>query len=72
MCIRERCEVALQATLYRSLSTSRATLLPLLALIFFGGRTLFGFAVALKVGIAVGSWSSIGVAPTLLPVFARR
>jgi hypothetical protein len=24
------------------------------------------------VGIAVGSWSSIGVAPTLLPVLSRR
>jgi hypothetical protein len=24
------------------------------------------------VGIAVGSWSSIGIAPTLLPLFSRR
>jgi preprotein translocase subunit SecF len=46
--------------------------MPLVALIFFGGSTLFWFAVALTVGIAVGSWSSIGVAPTLLPLFARR
>ena len=53
------------------LYTSFTTLLPLLGVIFCGGSSLFWFAVALAVGIAVGSWSSIGVAPTLL-VAARR
>jgi len=28
--------------------------------------------VALTIGIGVGSWSSIGIAPTLLPVLSRR
>jgi preprotein translocase subunit SecF len=41
-------------------------------LMFFGGSTLFWFSVALAVGIAVGSWSSIGIAPTLLPLMIRR
>jgi preprotein translocase subunit SecF len=68
----EQVDVAVDATLTRSLYTSLTTLLPLLGLIFFGGSTLFWFAVALTVGIAVGSWSSIGVAPTLLPVLSRR
>ena len=68
----DQVDVAVDATLTRSLYTSLTTLLPLVALIFFGGSTLFWFAVALTVGIAVGSWSSIGVAPTLLPVFSRR
>ena len=68
----EQVDVAVDATLTRSLYTSLTTLLPLVALIFFGGSTLFWFAVALTVGIAVGSWSSIGVAPTLLPVLSRR
>jgi len=68
----DQVDVAVDATLTRSLYTSLTTLLPLLALIFFGGSTLFWFAIALTVGISVGSWSSIGVAPTLLPVFARR
>lgn len=68
----EQVDVAVDATLTRSLYTSLTTLLPLVALIFFGGSTLFWFAVALTIGIAVGSWSSIGVAPTLLPVFSRR
>jgi preprotein translocase subunit SecF len=68
----EQVDVAVDATLTRSLYTSFTTLLPLLALIFFGGSTLFWFAVALSLGIAVGSWSSIGLAPTLLPVLSRR
>ena len=68
----EQVDVAVDATLTRSLYTSLTTLLPLLGLIFFGGASLFWFSVALAVGIAVGSWSSIGVAPTLLPVLSRR
>jgi preprotein translocase subunit SecF len=68
----EQVDVAVDATLTRSLYTSLTTLLPLLGLIFFGGSSLFWFAIALSVGIAVGSWSSIGVAPTLLPVLSRR
>jgi preprotein translocase subunit SecF len=68
----EQVDVAVDATLTRSLFTSLTTLLPLVALIFFGGSTLFWFAVALTVGIAVGSWSSIGIAPTLLPLLARQ
>ncbi len=69
--IAEQVDVAVDATLTRSLYTSLTTLLPLLGLIFFGGSSLFWFAIALAVGIAVGSWSSIGLAPTLLPVFSR-
>lgn len=68
----EQVDVAVDATLTRSLYTSLTTLLPLVALIFFGGSSLFWFAVALTIGIAVGSWSSIGIAPTLLPVLSRR
>lgn len=70
--ISEQVDVAVDATLTRSLYTSLTTLLPLVALICFGGSTLFWFAVALTIGIAVGSWSSIGIAPTLLPVLSRR
>lgn len=72
MSLLDQVDVAVNATLTRSLYTSFTTLLPLLALIFFGGSTLFWFAVALSLGIAVGSWSSIGLAPTLLPVLSRR
>lgn len=70
--VSEQVDVAVDATLTRSLYTSLTTLLPLVGLIFFGGSSLFWFAVALTLGIAVGSWSSIGIAPTLLAVLARR
>lgn len=59
---------AVAATLTRSLYTSFTTLLPLIGLIFFGGSTLYWFAVALAVGIVAGAWSSIGLASTLLPM----
>ncbi|MBM5809214.1 MAG: protein translocase subunit SecF, partial [Cyanobacteria bacterium M_surface_9_m1_291] len=52
--------------------TSITTLLPLLAILLFGGQSLFSLALALTIGITVGSWSSIAIAPTLLPVFSRR
>jgi preprotein translocase subunit SecF len=68
----DQVDVAVDATLTRSLYTSLTTLLPLFGLIFFGGSSLFWFSVALAVGIAVGSWSSIGLAPTLLPLLSRR
>jgi preprotein translocase subunit SecF len=70
--VSEQVDVAVDATLTRSLYTSLTTLLPLLALMFFGGSSLFWFSVALAFGIAVGSWSSIGIAPTLLPLMIRR
>jgi preprotein translocase subunit SecF len=70
--ITDQVDVAVDATLTRSLYTSFTTLLPLLALLFFGGSSLFWFSVALAVGIAVGSWSSIGIAPTLLPLLASK
>jgi preprotein translocase subunit SecF len=68
----DQADAAVSATLSRSLFTSFTTLLPLLGLILFGGPTLFWFAVALSIGVVVGAWSSIAVAPTLLPVMARR
>ena len=68
----DQVDLAVDATFTRSLYTSFTTLLPLIALLLFGGGSLFWFAVALTVGIGVGSWSSIGIAPTLLPLLTRR
>ncbi|MFO7630166.1 MAG: protein translocase subunit SecF, partial [Prochlorococcaceae cyanobacterium] len=68
----EQADQAVADTLTRSLYTSLTTLLPLLALILFGGSTLFWFALALAIGISIGSWSSIAIAPTLLPLLSRR
>ncbi len=65
----EQIDRAVSSTLTRTLFTTFTTLLPLFALIFFGGISLFWFAVALALGVLVGSWSSIALAPSLLSLW---
>ena len=59
-------DISLTETLGRTLVTSLTTLLVLAALALFGGEMIFGFAVALLVGVAVGTYSSMYVAATML------
>lgn len=49
----------------RTLNTGITSLLPVFALLFFGGDTLFDFALALTIGQTVGLYSSYGVASPL-------
>ncbi|MBN0986551.1 protein translocase subunit SecF [Amphritea pacifica] len=58
--------VSLSQTLGRTLVTSLTTLLVLVALAVFGGEMIFGFAVALLVGVFIGTYSSIYVAANIL------
>jgi preprotein translocase subunit SecF len=53
---------SLNQTLSRTLVTSMTTLLVLIALFVFGGEIIHGFALALIVGVVVGTYSSIYVA----------
>jgi len=55
---------SLNETLSRTLVTSLTTILVLLALFFLGGEIIHGFALALLVGVLVGTYSSIYVAST--------
>ncbi|MCY4655395.1 MAG: protein translocase subunit SecF, partial [Gammaproteobacteria bacterium] len=57
---------SLNQTLNRTLVTSLTTLLVLVALLIAGGEQVFGFALALTVGVVVGTYSSIFVAATTL------
>ena len=50
----------------RTLFTSLTTLIPLLTLIIFGTYSLFWFSLSLCLGILIGSYSSILLAPSLL------
>lgn len=59
-------EKSIQETLQRSINTSFSTLLPLLALLFFGASSIFYFVLALTIGITVGTYSSIFLAAPLL------
>lgn len=57
---------ALNQTLSRTIMTSVTTLLVLLALFFLGGETIHSFALALLVGVVIGTYSSIYVASTMI------
>ena len=70
---------SMSEVLTRSLATSFCTLLPVVALLLFGGSTLKDFAFALLVGVASGAYSSIFIASPVLthwkerePVYRRR
>ncbi len=65
----ETVNVSLNQTLIRSLNTSLTTLLVLSALYLFGGITIRNFVLALLIGIASGTYSSIFVASPLLVVY---
>ena len=57
-------DVSLTQTLARTIITSGTTMITVLALLFFGGDMIFGFSLALTVGIVFGTISSIYVAST--------
>jgi preprotein translocase subunit SecF len=68
---------SMNQVLMRSINTSLTSLLPVGSLLFvgsflLGARTLREFALALFVGIAAGTYSSIGVASPLLAVWKER
>lgn len=57
---------AINATLSRTLATSGTTMLVLLALLLLGGDMIENFAIALLIGIGVGTFSSIYISGALL------
>ena len=59
-------EISVNESLRRTLFTSLTTIIPLLTLIIFGSYSLYWFSIALVLGIIIGSYSSILLAPSLL------
>jgi len=57
---------SLSQTLWRTINTSITTMLVLLALFFIGGELIHNFAIALMIGVGIGTYSSIYVAATLM------
>ncbi|WP_439886165.1 protein translocase subunit SecF [Pseudomonas sp. MBLB4123] len=53
-------------TLLRTLATSISTLLAIGALLLFAGDNLFGFAIALFIGVFAGTYSSVYIANVVL------
>jgi SecD/SecF fusion protein len=58
--------------LTRSIATTSCTLMPILALLLFGGATLRDFAFALLIGVASGAYSSIFIASPVLTHWKER
>jgi preprotein translocase subunit SecF len=64
---------AVNETLSRTILTSGATLLSVIALLLLGGKVIFPFAATMAIGIAVGTFSSIYIAsPVVLLLSGRK
>jgi SecD/SecF fusion protein len=63
---------SMSEVIVRSLATSFCSLLPVLALFFFGGETLKDFAFALIVGTVSGTYSSVFIASPVLAHWKER
>lgn len=62
---------SISETMTRSLNTMSTTLIVLFAILLFGGSSTFNFVLALIIGIALGTYSSIFVAAPLLYEWER-
>jgi len=63
---------SMSEVLTRSIATTSCTLMPILALLLFGGSTLRDFAFALLIGVASGAYSSIFIASPVLTHWKER
>ena len=62
----ENIDISVTQTLLRTMATSFSTALALIALLVWGGDVLAGFAVALLIGVVVGTYSSVYIGATVL------
>ena len=63
---------SINQTVARSINTSATTLFTLLALYFFGGSTIKEFVLAIIIGVAAGTYSSIFVAGVILSIVKEK
>src|SRR6185295_4344820 len=62
---------SINQTLSRTILTSTVTLIPILCLFFLGGSVLRDFALAIIIGVAVGTYSSIFIAAPIVLWWSR-
>jgi len=67
----EVCNLSINQTLSRTVLTSGTTLLTVIMLLVFGGGTLYDFALALFIGIVVGTYSSVFIATPVALMWHR-
>ena len=70
--LRETINMSINETLSRTVLTSLTTLMAVLALYIFGGAVINGFAFTLLIGVIIGTYSSIGVAGSLVYFMKTR
>jgi len=63
---------SINETLTRTINTALTTLLPVLAMLFFGGEVIANFAFAFLIGIVFGTYSSIYVAGSIVAEWYLR
>jgi preprotein translocase subunit SecF len=64
--------VAVNQTLGRTILTAGTTLMSVLALYFFGGEVLHGFAFTMLVGVITGTYSSVFIAAAIVIIWQGR
>ena len=70
---KETVNTAVNATLTRTVNTSVSSLLPMLTIAIFGGEAIRGLAVALSLGIIIGTYASIMIGtPIMYDVYTAR
>ena len=69
---RKNVNEALNSTLSRTMNTSLTTLITMLAIAIFGGEVIRGLAVALIIGIVVGTYASIFIATPIMYDVTRK
>ena len=68
---KEICNLSINQTLSRTLLTSLTTLITVVMLLVFGGGAIHDFALALCIGVLVGTYSSIFVATPVVLLWHR-
>ena len=69
---RQNVNEALNSTLSRTMNTSLTTLVTMLAIAIFGGEVIRGLAVALILGIVIGTYASIFIATPIMFDVTRK
>ncbi|HIZ90104.1 MAG: protein translocase subunit SecF [Mucispirillum sp.] len=68
----ESMNISINETLSRTILTSTSTLLAVISLAIFGGEVIKGFAIVMIAGIIIGTYSSIGIASSLVYAIKTR
>ena len=63
---------SINQVLVRTMNTTLTSLVPVLAMLFFGGETLKDFAFAMSIGLVLGGYSSIALASPLYAMWKQR